>query len=581
MLELHGISASPGIAIGPAYVYLEDNPRVPKYEVALDDLASELERFRTAVRRAREELESLRDQAAGTGKGEKNTCFLDSHLMMLEDPDFHANVEQRLHDEQMNVEWILYRAIQELIDRLGSAEDDYLRERTADIRDVSKRVLNHLMNRERVSLADIDTNVILVAHDLLPSDAVAMNKRAIQGIVTDAGGKTSHSAILARSFEIPAVLGLSTISRQVEYGQTVIVDGNRGRVVVDPDEETYNEYLRVQQEWRRHAIQLMDLNELPAETRDGKLIQLMANIEVPEEVDAVLTHGTDGIGLYRSEFLFLRPRGLPSEEEQYEAYSQVLRAIEGKPVTIRTLDVGGDKVVPELGEFAERNPILGWRAIRFCLARPELFKQQLRALLRASVHGRLRIMFPMISGVEELNQALEVLDEVKAELREKGVPFDECIPVGLMIEVPSAAMTADILARRADFFSIGTNDLIQYTVAVDRGNERIAYLYEPFHPGVLRLLRMVIESAHGSGISVGMCGEMAGDPLATIVLLGLGLDEYSMSASVVPEVKRIIRSTSMVEAQEIVGTVMDMRSYDEVDRYVQNLMERRFGVSVY
>jgi phosphotransferase system enzyme I (PtsI) len=259
----------------------------------------------------------------------------------------------------------------------------------------------------------------------------------------------------------------------------------------------------------------------------------------------------------------------------------VLEAIAGKPVTIRTLDVGGDKVVPELGGFAERNPILGWRAIRFCLARPDLFKQQLRALLRASVHGQLRIMFPMISGVEEFNQALEVLGEVKAELREEDVPFDEHVPVGLMIEVPSAAMTADILARRADFFSIGTNDLIQYTVAVDRGNERIAYLYEPFHPGVLRLLRMVIESAHGSGISVGMCGEMAGDPFATLVLLGLGLDEYSMSASVVPEVKRIIRSTSMAEAQEIVGTVMDMKSYDEVDRYVQNLMERRFGVSVY
>ncbi len=581
MQEFHGISASPGIAIGPAFVYLEDNPRVPKYEVAFEDLASELERFRTAVRRAGEELEALREQAAETERGRNNAGFLDAHLMMLEDPEFHSNVEQRLNEEQMNVEWILYQAIQELIDRLGSTEDDYLRERTADIRDVSKRVLNHLMHRERISLADIDTDVILVAHDLLPSDAVAMNKRAIQGIVTDAGGKTSHTAILARSFEIPAVLGLSSISQEVGYGRTVIVDGNRGRVVVDPDEETYNEYLRVQQEWRRHEIQLMDLNELPAETSDGKLIQLMANIEVPEEVDAVLTHGTDGIGLYRSEFLFLRPQGLPSEDEQYEAYSHVLKAIDHKPVTIRTLDVGGDKVVPELGGFAERNPILGWRAIRFCLARPDLFKQQLRALLRASVHGRLRIMFPMISGVEELNQALEVLEEVKADLRDKGVPFDESVPVGLMIEVPSAAMTADILARRADFFSIGTNDLIQYTVAVDRGNERIAYLYEPFHPGVLRLLRMVIESAHGSGISVGMCGEMAGDPLATIVLLGLGLDEYSMSASVVPEVKRIIRSTSMAEAQEIVGTVMDMKSYDEVDRYVQNLMERRFDVSVY
>lgn len=580
MLELQGISASPGIAIGTAFLYLEDNPRVPKYEVGLDDLTGELERFRTAVHRARTELEALRRHAAESdSRGDAG--FLDSHLMMLEDPEFHSNVEKRLNDEQMNVEWILYKAIQELIDRLDSTEDDYLRERTADIRDVSKRVLNHLMHRERVSLADLEQDVVLVAHDLLPSDAVAMNKRVILGIVTDAGGKTSHTAILARSFEIPAVLGLSAVTQSVQHGQTVIVDGNRGTVIVDPDEDTYAEYVRVQQEWRRHEIQLMDLNELPAETRDGKLIQLMANIEVPEEVDAVLTHGTDGIGLYRSEFLFLRPQGLPSEEEQYEAYTHVLAALEGKPVTIRTLDVGGDKVVPELGGFTERNPILGWRAIRFCLARSDLFKQQLRAMLRASVHGTLRIMFPMISGVEELNQALEILDEVKEDLASRGVPFDEHVPVGLMIEVPSAAMTADILARRADFFSIGTNDLIQYTVAVDRGNERIAYLYEPFHPGVLRLLRMIIESAHGSGISVGMCGEMAGDPIASLVLLGLGLDEYSMSASVVPEVKRIIRSTSMSEAEEIVGTVMDMKSYDEVDRFVQNLMERRFDVSVY
>jgi phosphotransferase system enzyme I (PtsI) len=580
MLEFHGISASPGIAIGTAFVYLEENPRVPKYQVELEEVTSELERFRTAVHRAKEELEDIRNKAAESESGE-NAGFLDSHLMMLEDPEFHSDVESRLNDEQMNVEWILYKAIQELIDRLDSTEDDYLRERTADIRDVSKRVLNHLMHTERISLADLESEVILVAHDLLPSDAVSMNKRVILGIVTDAGGKTSHTAILARSFEIPAVLGLSTISKHVQHGQTIIVDGNRGKVIVTPDEDTYQEYLRVQREWRRHEIQLMDLNELPAETQDGKLIQLMANIEVPEEVDAVLTHGTDGIGLYRSEFLFLRPQGLPSEDEQYEAYAHVLKAIQGRAVTIRTLDVGGDKVVPELGGFKERNPILGWRAIRFCLARPDLFKQQLRALLRASVHGRLRIMFPMISGIEELNQALEVLEEVKADLREREVPFDENVPAGIMIEVPSAAMTADILARRADFFSIGTNDLIQYTIAVDRGNERIAYLYEPFHPGVLRLLRMIVESAHGAGISVGMCGEMAGDPLASVVLLGLGLDEFSMSASVVPEVKRIIRSVSMSEAEEIVGTVMDMRSYDEVDKYVQNLMERRFDVTVY
>ena len=325
----------------------------------------------------------------------------------------------------------------------------------------------------------------------------------------------------------------------------------------------------------------MGLNELPAETDDGKLIHLGANIEVPEEVDAISAHGGDGIGLYRSEFLFLKPGRLPTEDEQYEAYSSVIDAVAGKPVTIRTLDVGGDKVVPELDGIGERNPILGWRAIRFCISHIDLFKTQLRALLRASMHGNLRIMFPMISGIEELGRVYEILDEVKQELRREEVAFKENIPVGIMIEVPSAAMTSDILARKVDFFSIGTNDLIQYTIAVDRGNEKIAYLYEPFHPGVLRLLKLIIDSGHEVGIPVGMCGEMAGDPMATLILLGLGLDEFSMSAAGIPEVKRIIRSVSMSDAEELVGSVLDMRSYEEVDKFVQDLMEKQFQIHAY
>jgi phosphotransferase system enzyme I (PtsI) len=437
------------------------------------------------------------------------------------------------------------------------------------------------MFRDRISLADLQEEVILVTHDLMPSNALAMNSRMVKGIAMDAGGKTSHTAILARSFEIPAVLGLSEVTRSVTSGERIIVDGNRGRVVTQPDEKAVKRYLRVQSEWRQHEVQLMGLNELRAETRDGKLIQLKANIEVPEEVDAVLSHGADGIGLYRSEFLFLRPGGLPTEDEQYEAYTHVLEAMNDAPVTIRTLDVGGDKISPDLREAKEKNPILGWRAIRYCLANPDLFKTQLRALLRASVNGALRIMFPMISGLEELSRAYEVLEEVKEELRNEEVSFDEEVPVGIMIEVPSAALTADILTHKADFFSIGTNDLIQYTIAVDRGNENIAYLYRPFHPGVLRLLKSVIDAGHTGGIPVAMCGEMAGDPDAAVVLLGLGLDEFSMGAVGIPEVKRIIRSVALSEAEEIVGNVLEMRSADEIDKYIRDTMEKRFGVTHY
>ena len=580
MQELRGISVSPGIAIGPAFVHHDDRPAIPEYEVEIERLAGEMERFHTAVDKAKGEIEALKDKAEAE-VSDHSTSLLDSHLLMLQDPEFIKAVKEKLQENRKNIEWVLYRAVEDIIEQLNATNQEYFQERGADVHDVAKRILNHLLYRDQVSLADLSEEVILVTHDLLPSEAIAMNKRMVRAIAMDAGGKTSHTAILARSFEIPAVLGLSNISSLVEQSSTMIVDGNAGRVILDPDDDTVSRYLEAQREWKRHEVQLMGLNELNAETNDGKLIHLMANIEVPEEVDAVPAHGADGIGLYRSEFLFLQPGRLPTEEEQYHAYSYVLDALDGKPVTIRTLDVGGDKVVPELEGLGERNPILGWRAIRFCLSRIDLFKTQLRALLRASTHGNLRIMFPMISGIEELSRVYEILDDVKEELRTEGIAFKENIPVGIMIEVPSAAMTADILARKVDFFSIGTNDLIQYTIAVDRGNEKIAYLYEPFHPGVLRLLKLIIDSGHEVGIPVGMCGEMAGDPLASLILLGLGLDEFSMSAAGIPEVKRIIRSVSMTDAEELVGSVLDMRSYEEVDAFVQDLMEKRFQIHAY
>lgn len=580
MVELRGIAASPGISIGTVYLYREDTPQVPQYAIEKDHLEGEKDRLSQAVERASSDIEDIRNNPSQQLEQDEER-LLDTHLLMLRDPTFLESVHGRLEDELLNIEWVLYQTVQELMAKLAQSSDAYLKERTSDLHDVAKRVLNHLLERDRGSLANLDEEVVLVTHDLMPSDAVAMNKRMVRAIAMDAGGKTSHTAIIARSFEIPAVLGLSRITRLVSGGEQIIVDGNQGIVILEPDHDTLSRYSRLQGEWREHEFELMRLNNLPAETRDGKLIYLKGNIEVVEEVDGVLSHGADGIGLFRSEFLFMRPDGLPSEEEQLAAYRRVLEAMNGEPVTIRTLDVGGDKVSSAINPGDEKNPILGWRAIRVCLSEKELFRTQLRAMLRASVHGKLRIMFPMISGVPELNQALEILDEVRNDLRGRDVPFDEDIPIGIMIEVPSAALISDTLARKVDFFSIGTNDLIQYTIAVDRGNERTAYLYQPFHPAVLRLIKLVIDNAHNEGLPVAMCGEMAGDPLASVVLLGLGLDEFSMSAVGIPEVKRIIRSVSLAEAEELAGDIMEMRSAAEIDRAVREHMKQHFDLAVY
>jgi phosphotransferase system enzyme I (PtsI) len=582
MNEFRGISASPGIAMGKVLVLQDDQASIPRYTITSKQIEREQLRFEDAVTRASKEIEELKTKGI-TALSSDELTLLDTQLLMLSDPELSNKVKKHLETNLQNAEAAISDIMHTMITKLQAVQDEYLRERASDLHDVNKRILGQLMRKERVDLSKLSSDVILVCHDLLPSDAIGMDKLRVKGIAMDAGGKTSHTAILARAFEIPAVLGIGTITKEARNDDFMIIDGVTGKVLLNPSQTLIKEYTQTYKRLQKRDIQLMKLNELPAETKDGKLIRLKANIEIPEEVDAALGHGADGIGLYRSEFLFIRPGNLPDEDEQYHAYSSVLEAMGNRPVTIRTLDLGGDKLKSNAHEFAtgEKNPILGWRAIRFCLGHRDIFRIQLRALFRASVHGNLRIMIPLISGLAELETTLEIVRDVKDELLKEGVVFAPHIPVGIMIEVPSAALVSDILAKKSHFFSIGTNDLIQYTIAVDRGNENIAYLYDPLHPGVLRLIRMVVENAHKAGIVAGMCGEMAGDPLYTLVLLGLGLDEFSMSSFGIPRVKQIIRNTSVAEAEEFVGRLMELNTPSEIEAYVRTIMEDQFGITDY
>ena len=571
-MEFTGISASPGVARGKAFLFLEEKVSVPRYDIPESQVESEFARFLAALDKASTEVKAL---IAG-----QDGSVVEAQLLMFEDPELRKRVRSTLEESRRNVEWVFLQIVEEMREKLEQADSAYLRERTVDFSDAGNRVLDQLLFTARPRLTDIREPSILVTNNLMPSDTLGLDRTLVLGIAADAGGKTSHTAILARAAEIPAVLGLSDISRVVHTGDEVIVDGNRGTVIVSPDEATRALYDERRREWEQSTVVLKSERDLPAETLDGKRLFIEANIEVPQEAEGVLAHGADGIGLFRSEFLFLQPGHAPTEEEQLAAYTSVLTVMAGRTVTIRTLDLGGDKVIPGYHLAPDGNPLLGWRAIRFCLARPEVLKTQLRALLRASVHGALRIMFPLISGPAELDRISEIMAEVKGDLTREGRPFRPDVPTGIMIEVPSAAVTSDILASRADFFSIGTNDLIQYTLAVDRGNEKVAYLYEPFHPGVLRLVRMTIENGHAHGIPVGMCGELAGDPLATVVLLGMGLDSFSMGPIGIPIIKRIIRSVGSMEAEAFVRTLMPMKSGREIEQAVRDWMEDRLEIRV-
>ena len=569
MIKLKGIGAAGGISIGAAYKLGKEEFVVLPETITWEEIPLQIQLFEEALIKTRREIIELQKRIS-SDMGQEEAQIFDAHLLVLEDRMLIEEVISRLKKEQFNVAYIFSEVLKKYISVFLKIEDEYLKERIADINDVGKRILRNLLGKEKRGLDDLKEKAIIVSHDLSPSDTAAMHTKNVAAFVTDMGGKTSHTAIMAKSLEIPAVVGLEGITVKVSPGDILIVDGNTGTVIINPDEETLKEYQQELLKLRHIAERFSLVKELPAITTDGREILINANIEFPDEVASVKLHGSEGIGLYRTEFFYMNRKDSPSEEEHYQAYKYVAEQMNPHSVVIRTLDLGGDKFLSQFQIPHEMQPFLGWRAIRFCLARPDIFKLQLRAILRASVHGNLKLMYPMISGIEELRQANGLLQEAKDELRQKGMKFNDNIPVGVMIEVPSAAMTADILAKEADFFSIGTNDLIQYCLAVDRGNEKVAYLYEPAHPAVLRMIRMVIDSAHQAKIKVAMCGEMAGEPSLALILLGLGLDEFSVPPQVIPELKFIIRAIGFKAVQDIASEAMKLSTGTQVEEFAKD-----------
>lgn len=547
-LRLQGIGVAPGIARGVALVHAPDDEEAPSYAIREEDLPGEIARLRNALAATRAQIAEAQQRIAGA-IGAKDAGIFDAHLLVVEDQTLIDEVLRLLREQLRNVEHIYHQVANGYARTLSEIDDPYLRERALDIHDVTRRVLRNLLGKSPRTLATAEHPHILVASDLTPSDTAQMNRALVLGFATDAGSRTSHTAIMARSLDLPAVVGLHHGTEKIATGDPLLIDGYSGAVFVRPSERTLYEYGEIQTRKTRVEEQLTHLRDTASNMQDGRHIVLSANIELPEDVENVLSSGAEGIGLYRTEFFFLNQTSLPDEEEQYRNYERVAASIRPHKVIIRTLDIGGDKVVANLGEPEERNPFLGWRAIRFCLERTDLFKQQLRAILRASAGGGVRLMYPMISSVGELRRANALLEECRAELRGEGKPFDEHLEVGAMIEVPSATVTADLLAGDVDFFSIGTNDLIQYTIAVDRLNERIAHLYEPTHPAILRMIRGVADAAHARGKWVGVCGEAAGEVTLTPLLIGLGIDELSVGAALVPSVKRAIQSVTTEECR--------------------------------
>ncbi|MGF9798404.1 phosphoenolpyruvate--protein phosphotransferase [Brevibacillus agri] len=564
--KIVGVKASAGVAIGKAFLLTAPDMQIKT--VAVEDAASEIHRFEEALERAKADLQQIALRVEKEMGAEQADIFR-AHLLVLEDPELVDTVKDKITQEMTNAESALHDVAQAFIGLFEQMDNDYMRERAADIRDVTKRVLAYLLGVNFFHPGSLTEEVIIVAEDLTPSDTAQLDRRYVKGFVTDIGGRTSHSAIMARSLEIPAVVGTQTITSAVQPSTLVILDGHEGVVIINPSEEEIALYTRKQAEYAEQKAELEKLVHNPTITADQHHVELAANIGSPADVAGALANGAEGVGLFRTEFLYMGRDDFPTEEEQYLAYKQVLAGMGDRPVVIRTLDIGGDKHLSYLDMPEEMNPFLGYRAIRLCLDRQELFRTQLRALLRASAHGNLKIMFPMIATLEEFRAAKAILEEEKQGLQNSGVAVSDRIEVGIMIEIPAAAMMADVFAREVDFFSIGTNDLIQYTMAADRMNERVAYLYQPYHPAVLRLLRNVIEAGHSQGKWVGMCGEMAGDPVAVPILLGLGLDEFSMSASSILPARKQISQLSREEMAKHIDAILQMSTSAQVEAFVK------------
>jgi len=568
-----GIPVSPGLAIAPAIVLDSEQFRIPRRSVAPEEVPQELERFQGAVQRAKDEVQDLRARVA-RDIGEKLGAIFDVQDALLGDAHLHEEVRELVERDHYSIEFAVATVLRGYAKKFLGLPNRYMAERVADVYDVEKRLLRNLIGAKRETLGRLTEPVVIIAHDLTPSQTAALDRSKIMAFATDVGGRTSHTTIVARAMGIPAVVGLKTITADVSGGDTVIVDGNRGQIIINPDEPSIHRFREAERRFRRMEEELGDLRDLPAVTQDGREIHLWGNIEFPHEVEGCLARGATGIGLYRTEFLYLDRDEDPSEEDHFQAYAEAIGALQGRPLTIRTCDLGADKFTHISGDYDERNPFLGFRSIRFSLQHIALFKTQLRAVLRASALGPTRLMFPLVTNLRELRQAKMILGDVREDLEEEGVAFDRDMKVGVMIEVPSAAIMARQFARECDFFSIGTNDLIQYTLAVDRSNDRVAPLYTPGHPAVLRLMREILSAAHEVGVEVAVCGEMAGEPLYTLLLVGMGVDALSVSAATLPEVKKVVRSITLAQAREVTEKVFRFDSDREVDAYLAELARR-------
>lgn len=564
-ITVQGISASQGIAYGEVFVYLQSDVEVPSYQVDASKRIEEVARFDQALLTTRQQIAKIQDEVE-RNLGKAEALIFDAHLLVLEDQALIGETIREFETSGCNIETCFNKISARYIQAFSEIDDEYLRERAGDIRDVAQRVLQNLLGQAENSLSKLAEKRIVVANDLSPSDSASIDRSAALGIVTDGGSKTSHAVIVARSMKVPAVVGVRNLTKRVKTGDWVLVDGYDGLVIVNPTEQTLFRYGKIKSDKKSFEQRLMEANRRPPVTLDGVAVTLQANIEKVDEVGLVKEYLAQGVGLFRTEYLFLNSSRIPTEQEQFVAYKTVAEGMAPNPVVIRTLDLGGDKPMagnPDLFP-KEANPFMGFRAIRFCLENPEIFKDQLRAILMASVHGDVRLMYPMISGADELARANAILAECKAELTARGQGFNAAMKVGAMIEIPSAAATTDLLAKTCDFFSIGTNDLIQYLLAIDRGNNRIAHLYEPAHPAVLRTLKHVVDEAHRAGLPVSVCGEMAGDPVYVPLLLGLGVDALSMTPPLLPAVKYLVRAMTMTDARTLAAEVLQLGSAQEI-----------------